>query len=133
MRRDSTTPNGVNEMMIVNIVEWARAHDIDEVSLNFAAFRGILEADAEKTFLQSVSAWVIKRLPAYIQIDTLRRFNKKFRPRWVPRYVIYRSTSEIAALGVAALNAEAMLPFQKRGEIPDDLMLHPEIEPAEIN
>jgi len=137
MRRDPSAPNGVNEMMIVNIVEWARAHEIDEVSLNFAAFRGILEADAENTFLQSVSAWVIKRLPAYIQIDTLRRFNKKFRPRWVPRYVAYRSTSEIAALAVAALNAEAMLPFQKRADIENDLIVapetEPETEPAEIS
>src|SRR5262249_26834065 len=44
MRRDPSAPNGVNEMMIVDIVEWARARQIDEVSLNFAAFRGILEA-----------------------------------------------------------------------------------------
>jgi len=128
MRRDTGVPGGVNERMIVDIVQWGRAHGVLEVSLNFAAFRNILERDADLSTLQALSAWLIKRLPAYIQIDTLRKFNKKFRPRWVPRYAIYRSASDIAALGIAALNAEAMLPFQKR----DDIVLEPETTPAEI-
>jgi lysyl-tRNA synthetase class 2 len=90
------------------------------VSLNFAAFRNMLEKDAEIGKLEALAAWLIRKLPSYIQIDTLRKFNKKFRPRWVPRYAIYRSTIDIAAIGIAALNAEAMLPFQKRDEIPPD-------------
>jgi lysyl-tRNA synthetase class 2 len=128
MRRDTGVPGGVNERMIVDIVEWSRSHGVAEISLNFAAFRNMLEKDADLKKIQALSAWVIKRLPSYIQIDTLRRFNKKFRPRWVPRYAIYRSARDIAALGIAALNAEVMLPFQKREEVP----LPPETEPIEI-
>ena len=120
MRRDTGVPGGVNERMIVDIVEWARAHGVAEVSLNFAAFRNMLEKDAEIGKVEALAAWIIKKLPSYIQIDTLRKFNKKFRPRWVPRYAIYRSAIDIAALGIAALNAEAMLPFQKRDEVPAD-------------
>lgn len=121
MRRDTGVPGGVNERMIVDIVEWGRAHDVGEVSLNFAAFRNMLEKDADIGKLEALAGWIIKKLPSYIQIDTLRKFNKKFRPRWVPRYAIYRSAIDIAALGIAALNAEAMLPFQKRDEIPMDV------------
>jgi lysyl-tRNA synthetase class 2 len=121
MRRDTGVPGGVNEHMIVDIVEWGRAHGVLEVSLNFAAFRNMLEKGADMGKLEALAAWIIKRLPSYIQIDTLRRFNKKFRPRWVPRYAIYRSAVDIAALGIAALNAEAMLPFQKREDIPADI------------
>jgi len=121
MRRDTGVPGGVNEQMIVDIVEWARAHEVLEVSLNFAAFRNMLEKGADMGKLESVAAWMIRKLPSYIQIDTLRKFNKKFRPRWVPRYAIYRSTIDIAAVGIAALNAEAMLPFQKRDEVPADV------------
>ena len=126
MRRDTGVPGGVNEQMIVDIVEWGREHGVLEVSLNFAAFRNMLEKGAEMGKLESLAAWIIKKLPSYIQIDTLRRFNKKFRPRWVPRYAVYRSAIDIAAVGIAALNAEAMLPFQKRDEIPAD------VEPVEI-
>ena len=101
-------------------MEWGRAHGVLEVSLNFAAFRNMLEKGAEIGKLEALAAWILRKLPSYIQIDTLRKFNKKFRPRWVPRYAIYRSTIDIAAIGIAALNAEAMLPFQKRDEIPAD-------------
>lgn len=117
MRRDTGVPGGVNERMIVDIVAWGSAHGVAEVSLNFAAFRNMLERDADLSKLQALSAWIIKKLPAYIQIDTLRKFNKKFRPRWVPRYAIYRSAIDIGAIGIAALNAEAMLPFQKRADV----------------
>ena len=120
MRRDTGVPGGVNEQMIVDIVEWGRAHGVMEVSLNFAAFRNMLEKDTDISKVEALAAWIIRKLPSYIQIDTLRKFNKKFRPRWVPRYAIYRSAIDIAALGIAALNAEAMLPFQKRDEIPPD-------------
>jgi lysyl-tRNA synthetase class 2 len=126
MRRDTGVPGGVNERMIVEIVEWGRAHNVAEVSLNFAAFRNMLEKDADIGKLEALAGWIIKKLPSYIQIDTLRRFNKKFRPRWVPRYAIYRSAIDIASIGIAALNAEAMLPFQKRDEISADA------QPAEI-
>ena len=120
MRRDTGVPGGVNEQMIVDVVQWGRAHGVLEVSLNFAAFRNMLEKGADMGKLESLAAWIMRKLPSYIQIDTLRKFNKKFRPRWVPRYAIYRSTIDIAAIGIAALNAEAMLPFQKRDEIPAD-------------
>ena len=90
--------------------------------MNFAAFRNMLEKEADIGKLEALAGWIIKKLPSYIQIDTLRKFNKKFRPRWVPRYAIYRSAIDIAALGIAALNAEAMLPFQKRDEVPMDVL-----------
>jgi lysyl-tRNA synthetase, class II len=119
--------------MIVDIVAWGRAHGVTEVSLNFAAFRNMLEKDADTGKVEALAAWIIKKLPSYIQIDTLRKFNKKFRPRWVPRYAIYRSAVDIAALGIAALNAEAMLPFQKREEVPSDAApAEGDASPAEI-
>lgn len=117
MRRDAVGPNGVNERMIVDVVEWARAHGVEEVSLNFAAFKGIIEEGAELSRFQAAEAWVIKRLNPYFQIESLLNFNAKFRPRWVPRYLVYRSTGDLAAVGIAALSAEAFLPFDRnRGE-----------------
>jgi lysyl-tRNA synthetase class 2 len=117
MRRDAIGPNGVNERMIVDAVEWARAHDVEEVSLNFAAFKGIIEEGACLSRVQAAEAWVIKRLNPYFQIESLLNFNAKFHPRWVPRYLVYRSTGDLAAVSIAALSAEAFLPFDRnRGE-----------------
>ena len=46
-----------------------------------------------------------------IQMDSLRRFNTKFGPRWVPCFLIYRSPAHLPAIGLAALSAEGFLPF----------------------
>ena len=118
MRRRRSSPNGVNEYLIVQAIEWAKRHGVEEVSLNFAAFRALLEEDADLESLQSIEAWFVRRLEGRfgIQMDSLRRFNAKFRPRWVPRHLVYRRPGDLPAVGVAALSAEAFLPFDRYRE-----------------
>ena len=38
MRRRHDTPNGLMEFLIVETIDWAREHDVLEVSLNFSVF-----------------------------------------------------------------------------------------------
>jgi lysyl-tRNA synthetase, class II len=113
MRRDAVGPNGVNERLIVEIVMWARERHIGEVSLNFAAFKGLIEEDADLGPLEGAQAWIIKRLNPYFQIQSLLTFNAKFDPRWVPRFLVYRSIGDLAPVAVAALSAESFLPFDR--------------------
>ena len=123
MRRErGPGPNGVNERMIADVVAWAGEHGIDQVSLNFAFFRAFLDDDAHRSGLQSLEAWLVKRANPYFQIESLLRFNAKFDPTWRARYLVYRSPSELASVGVAALSAESFLPFDRR----------PEAEPAQV-
>ena len=62
---------------------------------------------------KAARAWLLRGMEGRfgIQMDTLRRFNAKFCPRWVPRYLVYRSTRDLPAIGLAALSAEGFLPF----------------------
>jgi lysyl-tRNA synthetase class 2 len=113
MRRDAVGPNGVNERLIVEAVSWAREQRIAEVSLNFAAFKGLIEEDADLRPLEGAQAWLLKRLNPYFQIQSLLTFNAKFDPRWVPRYLVYRSIGDLAPVAVAALSAESFLPFDR--------------------
>lgn len=117
MRRDAVGPNGVNERMIVDVTLWAKDHNIDAVSLNFAAFKGLIEEGADLSPMQSVEAWFIRRVNPYFQIESLLTFNAKFRPRWVPRYLAYEAPGDLAAVGIAALSAEAFLPFDRGNRI----------------
>ena len=91
MRRDPVGPNGVNERMIVDVVSWAQDHGISEVSLNFAVFKGLIEEGADLRFVAAAEAWLVRRLNPYFQIESLLTFSAKFGPRWVPRYLVYRS------------------------------------------
>jgi lysyl-tRNA synthetase class 2 len=126
MRRDPDAPGGVNELMITEAVVWARERGIDELSLNFAAFREIIDPGSDKSRIKHAQGWLLRKLDPYFQLESLRSFNGKFRPRWTPRYAVYRSRSDIAAIAVAGLSAEAFLPFDKRKDVPE----HEPIEAA---
>lgn len=117
MRRDdSDRPqvNGVNELMIVDAVAWAAEHGIEEVSLNFAAFKGLLEEDPDRGLRDNLTAWFVRRLDPHFQIGSLLSFNAKFQPRWVPRYLIYRSAADFAPVGLAAASAEGFVPLERK-------------------
>ena len=108
MRRLPSAPNGVNERMIYEMVEWGRSRGVDEVSLNFAALRTFLTEQDEQAW-----TWLIRSFEGRLglQMDTLRRFNEKFRPRWVPRRIAFRSPVDLPAIALATLSAEGFLPF----------------------
>lgn len=114
MRRDRVGPNGVNERMIVDVVLWAKEHEVEEVSLNFAVFKGLIEEGCDLKLVESVEAWFVRRLNPYFQIESLLTFNAKFHPRWVARYVVYRSAGDLAPVGIAAATAEGFMPVTSR-------------------
>ena len=111
MRRIPGSPNGVNERMIVEMVRWAGAHGVTELSVNFVGFRRVV-AEGASPAAQSVAGWFLRFVNPF-KIASLYRFSAKFHPRWVPRYLAYRSHADLPAIGVAALTAEGLLPLSR--------------------
>jgi lysyl-tRNA synthetase class 2 len=112
MPRLRSTPNGFNEWLIVRTIEWARDNGVDAVSLNFAPFAALLAPEAELTSLQEVQRRALLTLKGRFQLDNLLVFNRKFAPRWQRRFVVYERRRDLPRIGIAALAAEAYLPFQ---------------------
>jgi lysyl-tRNA synthetase class 2 len=112
MPRLADVPNGFNEWLISESVEWARAHGFARVSLNFAPFAAVLAPRDELTRLQRLQAGGLRRLKGWFQLDSLLVFNRKFFPDWEPRFVVYERRRDLPRVGLAALAAEAYLPFQ---------------------
>lgn len=48
-------------------------------------------------------------LSRWFQIESLYKFNAKFRPRWEPRFVVYRTSSDLPRIGLAAMQAEGFV------------------------
>jgi lysyl-tRNA synthetase class 2 len=115
MRRSRDSANGVNELLVVAALAGAADLGVRRVSLNFALFRAALEQGARLGAGPVLRAWRSLLLLAsrFWQIDSLYRFNAKFRPQWVPRYVCFRRSNELGRVAVAALQAEAFLPVPK--------------------
>ena len=124
MPRHRIAPNGVNERLIAETVAYAATHGFKLVSLNFAAFRTLLEAHWLATGAPGAppqpGLWArmtrraIHLLDPLIQIESLYRFNAKFRPGWQPRSVLVASWLDLPLFGVAAFGLEFALPYDRR-------------------
>ena len=112
MRRSPEAPNGVVEFMVASLMEQAAALGVRRVSLNFAMFGHIFEA-ADQV---GASAWnrfasrSLGVLDRFLQLRRLYRFNLKFAPLWVPRFLATEPTLAMVNVVFAAGMAEGFLP-----------------------
>ncbi|MFF4414219.1 phosphatidylglycerol lysyltransferase domain-containing protein [Streptosporangium sp. NPDC001559] len=134
MRRDRDADPGLNELLIVKALQAAPELGVNRVSLNFAMFRAVLARGERLGAGPVLRAWhaVLVFLSRWFQIESLYRFNAKFHPLWVPRFVVYPAARDLPRIGIAALQAEAFInvalpgvPFRRRrrsrpGDVPGE-------------
>jgi lysyl-tRNA synthetase, class II len=107
------TPNGFNEWLICETIDWARVHGFALVSLNFSPFAALLAPEAELSGAQELQRQALLRLKGRFQLDNLLAFNRKFFPSWQRRFLVYERRLDLPRVSLAALAAEAYLPFQR--------------------
>ncbi|MGB6456153.1 MAG: phosphatidylglycerol lysyltransferase domain-containing protein [Streptosporangiaceae bacterium] len=111
MRRDRSATPGLNDFLIVDAIKAAPALGVKRVSLNFAVFRAALERGERIGAGPVMRGWrgFLLFLSRWFQIESLYKFNAKFCPEWVPRFLVFPSTRDALRIGIAALEAEAFL------------------------
>ena len=111
MRRDRSAAPGLNDFMIVEVIKAANDLGVKRISLNFAVFRAALERGERIGAGPVLRAWrgFLLFLSRWFQIESLYKFNAKFCPEWVPRFVVFPNTRDAPRIGFAALEAEAFL------------------------
>lgn len=105
MRRVPGGPNGLNERLIVEMIEYAGERGHGVVSLNFVPFRKLLDT-AERTVPQKIGYRALHLLDPWIAAESLFLFDRKFRPSYKPRHIAFRSWLDIAWLGAALFTLE---------------------------
>ena len=78
------------------------------MSLNFAAMRSVLEGESGDGVTQRVERWALHRLSGMLQIETLWRFNAKYEPTWLPRYIVFDSAEQFVPVVVQIMRAESL-------------------------
>ena len=107
MRRDPDSPNGLMEYLLATSFISLRERGILEVSLNFAGMTKALRnpEGLYEHVLQVVSKAASRVLP----LEGLYEFNRKFSPRWDPRYLVYEGRFGLPRAAVAGIWAEGQM------------------------
>jgi lysyl-tRNA synthetase, class II len=111
MRRDRSADPGMNELLIVAMLQAAPALGVQRVSLNFAMFRSALARGERLGAGPVLRGWrgLLVFLSRWFQIESLYKFNAKFRPVWEPRFLVFRNTRDLPRIGFAAMQAEGFV------------------------
>jgi len=104
MRRDDADhPNGLLDFILVRTIERLKSCGDEHLGLNFAAMRAVLAGEDGG----GIQRWLLKRMSDSMQIESLWRFNAKFGPEWLPRYVVWDAAENTLPMALAIARAES--------------------------
>jgi lysyl-tRNA synthetase class 2 len=111
MRREPGAPAILSDFLIAEAAMRLPGLGVHRVSLNFSFLRAVLEAGAvaDAPLAPRLGCRLLRRLSGPFQIESLYRFNKKFEPRWEPRYLACEAMEDLPRVALAALRAEGLL------------------------
>jgi lysylphosphatidylglycerol synthetase-like protein (DUF2156 family) len=112
MQHDPEAPNGMTEYLIAMCATELGTRGFRRLSLNFATWGRLFADGAELNPGQRVQYRVGQILSPYFQITSLRDFNAKFDPQWVPRTIVVEDLGSIPRVGLlyAAFEGFVRLP-----------------------
>jgi lysyl-tRNA synthetase class 2 len=105
--RDEQLPNGLTDFAIIETIRHVAETGGRGLSLNFAVLRGVVAGESQSAVARASRA-AIHRISGRSQAESLWRFNAKYDPEWVPRYMMLDSVEFVAAQGLAVANAEGI-------------------------
>lgn len=111
MRRntDPALPNGMTDFLVVETIHHISRSGGGGLGLNFAVLRDVLAPQVAKPAAR-LRQRTLTTATARSQVESLARFNSKYQPQWVPRYVILGSLDTFAVQGAVMAYLEGLLP-----------------------
>lgn len=109
MQRDPDAPNGMTEYLIANAALALGERGFRRLSMNFAAWGRLFDSGARLTLPQRMLKKIAEVLNPYFQIKSLRDFNAKFDPRWVPRSIVVEDPAAMPKVGLLYASVEGFL------------------------
>ncbi|HEY2717458.1 MAG TPA: lysine--tRNA ligase [Solirubrobacterales bacterium] len=109
MRRRPDSANGMTEFLIAKAALALGARGFKRLSLNFAAWGRLLDSAEDAGLSGRLQRLMAKGLNPFFQIQSLRDFNQKFGPEWVPRSVVIDDASDLPRIAMLYASVEGFL------------------------
>jgi lysyl-tRNA synthetase len=109
MRRQPHSVNGLTEYLIAKAALALGAQGFRRLSMNFAAWGRLFDEDRGLRRGERVERRIAKALNPFFQIKSLRDFNLKFQPQWLPRSVVIEDPADLPRVGVLYASVEGFL------------------------
>jgi lysyl-tRNA synthetase class 2 len=109
MRRRPDSANGLTEFLISEAALALGARGFKRLSLNFAAWGRLLDSVEDAGLGGKLQRLMAKGLNPFFQIQSLRDFNQKFDPEWVPRSIVIDDVSDLPRVAMLYASVEGFL------------------------
>jgi lysylphosphatidylglycerol synthetase-like protein (DUF2156 family) len=109
--------NGVTEFLIARAALALGARACYRLSLNFAAWGRLLDSAEDAGLAGRLQRLMAKGLNPFFQIQSLRDFNQKFGPEWVPRSVVIDDVSDLPRIALLYACVEGFVDLPVIGAI----------------
>ena len=109
MRREPDAPNGLTEYLISESALALGRQGFDRLSMNFAAWGRLFAEDARLSVSDRALRSLAKGLDPFFQVKSLRDFNQKFRPEWLPRSIVIEDPAAMPKVGMLYASVEGFL------------------------
>jgi lysyl-tRNA synthetase class 2 len=117
MRRRPDAANGITEYLIARAALGLGARGFGPLSLNFAAWGRLLDSAEDAGWSGRMQRLMAKGLNPFFQIQSLRDFNQKFDPAWVPRSVVIDDRSDLPRIALLYASVEGFLELPVLGRL----------------
>ncbi len=117
MRRKLGSTNGLTEFLIANAALALASRGVRRLSLNFAAWGRLLDSAEDAGWLGRFEEKVARGLNPYFQIQSLRDFNAKFGPQWLPRSIVIDDLGELPKVALLYASVEGFLDLPLIGRL----------------
>lgn len=109
MRRDPDTPNGMTEFLLTRTMMKLDELGYERFSMNFAAWGRFFEDDVDYSVTQRAVKLLLDAMSPFYQIRSLKEFNQRFHPVWVPRCIAYEGFRTLPRVALLYSAAEGFL------------------------
>jgi lysyl-tRNA synthetase len=117
MRRRLGSTNGITEYLIANAALALGRRGVRRLSLNFAAWGRLLDSAEDAGWLGRFEQKLARGLNPYFQIQSLRDFNAKFGPEWLPRSIVIDDLGELPKVALLYASVEGFLDLPLIGRL----------------